>query len=185
MPRNDSAHFNRSPRKSDDPTTHRRSRRRARDACRDARLSAPRRRRRGRPRRGARQGGAARRRGGGGTPARRAELAADARPLAVRARRAPAAVAADPRRAHPRLRPVRRAGGSRGLRSIDAERASDPPRIVVESAAPEPGRPRQGIEIDIRAGFGAGRRSVPPPLARACACSSRAGSRTAATRPPT
>ena len=47
-----------------------------------------------------------------------------------------------------------------------AERASDPPRIVVESAAPEPGLAAQGIEIDIVVGFGPAAGDVPPPLAQ-------------------
>ncbi len=44
---------------------------------------------------------------------------------------------------------------------------SDPPRLVVDLAAPEPGRAVEGIEIDIVAGFGAGAADVPPPLAQA------------------
>src|SRR5215203_4639596 len=46
-----------------------------------------------------------------------------------------------------------------------AERASDPPRIVIESAAPEPGLAAQGIEIDIVVG-GPAAGDVPPPLAQ-------------------
>src|SRR5215212_7111267 len=45
-----------------------------------------------------------------------------------------------------------------------AERASDPPPILVESAAPE--LAAQGIEIDIVVGFGPAAGDVPPPLAQ-------------------
>ncbi|WP_230531861.1 head-tail connector protein [Microvirga roseola] len=38
--------------------------------------------------------------------------------------------------------------------AIDADLVSDPPRVTVASA-PEPGRARNGIQIDLRAGFGA------------------------------
>jgi uncharacterized phiE125 gp8 family phage protein len=45
--------------------------------------------------------------------------------------------------------------------------ASDPPRLLVAPAAPEPARPMGGIEIVVRAGFGAGADAVPAPLAQA------------------
>jgi uncharacterized phiE125 gp8 family phage protein len=47
--------------------------------------------------------------------------------------------------------------------SYDADLLSDPPRLVV-AAPPEPGRPRRGIAIDLRAGFGAAPEDVPAPL---------------------
>lgn len=40
---------------------------------------------------------------------------------------------------------------------------SDPPRIVV-TGAPEPGKPRHGISIALRAGHGATPEAVPAPL---------------------
>jgi uncharacterized phiE125 gp8 family phage protein len=45
-----------------------------------------------------------------------------------------------------------------------ADPASDPPRVIVEQTAPEPGRAGQGIEIDAVAGFGAGAADVPAAL---------------------
>jgi uncharacterized phiE125 gp8 family phage protein len=48
-----------------------------------------------------------------------------------------------------------------------ADTAADPPRVVVEAAAPEPGRAFAGIEIDIVAGFGTAAADVPAPLVQA------------------
>jgi uncharacterized phiE125 gp8 family phage protein len=48
-----------------------------------------------------------------------------------------------------------------------AEGASDPPRVVVESAAPEPGLAAEGIHLDIVVGFGPAAADVPAPLAQA------------------
>lgn len=44
--------------------------------------------------------------------------------------------------------------------SIDSDLLSDPPRVTV-SDAPEPGRARNGIAIDLRAGYGATSDAVP------------------------
>lgn len=44
---------------------------------------------------------------------------------------------------------------------------SDPPLIAVSGAVPAPGRPRAPIEIDLVAGFGATRDTVPAPLRQA------------------
>jgi uncharacterized phiE125 gp8 family phage protein len=48
-----------------------------------------------------------------------------------------------------------------------ADALGDPPRVVVEPAAPEPGRSYNGIETDVVAGFGAVAADVPAPLAQA------------------
>lgn len=48
-----------------------------------------------------------------------------------------------------------------------ADIVSDPPRVIVESGAPEPGRSAQGIEIDVVVGFGPAAADVPAPLAQA------------------
>ena len=48
-----------------------------------------------------------------------------------------------------------------------ADRTSDPPRVVAESGAPEPGLSAQGIEIDVAVGFGPAAADVPAPLAQA------------------
>jgi uncharacterized phiE125 gp8 family phage protein len=47
--------------------------------------------------------------------------------------------------------------------AVEADPMSDPPRIVV-SPAPDPGRPRGGIAIELRAGFGATPDTVPATL---------------------
>jgi uncharacterized phiE125 gp8 family phage protein len=47
--------------------------------------------------------------------------------------------------------------------AIEANVMSEPPRIVV-SPAPEPGRPRGGIAIELRAGFGGTPEAVPATL---------------------
>jgi len=47
--------------------------------------------------------------------------------------------------------------------SIAADPASDPPSITV-SGAPGPGKPKNGIEIELRAGFGATADAVPATL---------------------
>ena len=47
------------------------------------------------------------------------------------------------------------------------EAACDPPRIILDAAIPVPGHARQGIEIDIRVGYGASAESVPEPLRHA------------------
>ncbi len=47
--------------------------------------------------------------------------------------------------------------------SIEADAANDPPSIVV-SEAPQPGKARNGIEIELRAGFGSTPDSVPATL---------------------
>jgi uncharacterized phiE125 gp8 family phage protein len=44
---------------------------------------------------------------------------------------------------------------------------SDPPRLLVAPAAPDPVRAMGGIEIVVRAGFGVGAEDVPAPLAQA------------------
>ena len=44
---------------------------------------------------------------------------------------------------------------------------SDPPCLIVDALAPEPGRARQGVEIEVRAGYGATPASVPEPLRHA------------------
>jgi len=44
---------------------------------------------------------------------------------------------------------------------------SDPPRLLVDAAAPEPRRPMGGIEIVLRAGFGEAPADVPEPLRQA------------------
>jgi uncharacterized phiE125 gp8 family phage protein len=51
------------------------------------------------------------------------------------------------------------------LYEVDA--ASDPARILVDPAAPAPGWPLQGIEIDVRAGYGTIADAVPAPLRHA------------------
>jgi uncharacterized phiE125 gp8 family phage protein len=48
-----------------------------------------------------------------------------------------------------------------------AESASDPPRVVVGSAAPEPGLSSEGIHLDAAVGFGPASTDVPAPLAQA------------------
>jgi uncharacterized phiE125 gp8 family phage protein len=48
-----------------------------------------------------------------------------------------------------------------------ADPVSDPPRVIVEPTAPEPGRAGQGVEIDIVAGFGPAAADVPAPLVQA------------------
>src|SRR3954469_14533428 len=48
-----------------------------------------------------------------------------------------------------------------------ADRANDPPRVLVESGAPEPGLAAAGIEIDIVVGFGPAAADVPAPLVQA------------------
>ena len=63
-----------------------------------------------------------------------------------------------------------------------AERASD---IVVESAAPERGSRRKASRSTSSSASGRPPATCRRRSLRACACSSRAGSRTAATRPPT
>ncbi len=47
--------------------------------------------------------------------------------------------------------------------SIDSDTLGDPPRVTV-SEAPEPGKPRNGIMIDLRAGYGASADAVPATL---------------------
>jgi uncharacterized phiE125 gp8 family phage protein len=47
--------------------------------------------------------------------------------------------------------------------SFDCDLLSDPPRIAV-SDVPEPGRARNGIAVELRAGYGAGADAVPAPL---------------------
>ncbi len=47
--------------------------------------------------------------------------------------------------------------------AVEADAMSDPPRIVV-SPAPEPGRPRGGIAIELRAGFGGAAEETPATL---------------------
>lgn len=49
----------------------------------------------------------------------------------------------------------------------EADGLSDPPRVIVDPLAPEPGRARQGILIEVRAGYGATPESVPAPLRQA------------------
>lgn len=44
---------------------------------------------------------------------------------------------------------------------------TDPPRLVVDRAAPDPGSVAEGIAIDIVAGFGAAATDVPAPLVQA------------------
>ena len=46
----------------------------------------------------------------------------------------------------------------------EADAACDPPRIRVNALAPEPGSATGGIEIDLRAGYGASGQAVPAPL---------------------
>jgi uncharacterized phiE125 gp8 family phage protein len=48
-----------------------------------------------------------------------------------------------------------------------ADPVADPPRVIVEAAAPDPGRAFHGIEIDVVAGFGAAAVDVPAPLVQA------------------
>jgi uncharacterized phiE125 gp8 family phage protein len=48
--------------------------------------------------------------------------------------------------------------------SYDADPLSDPPRLVLTASLPAPGRPRRGIAIDLRAGFGAAAEDVPSSL---------------------
>jgi uncharacterized phiE125 gp8 family phage protein len=45
--------------------------------------------------------------------------------------------------------------------------ASDPPGIVVDAAALDPGRALQGIELDVRVGYGDDPDAVPAPLRQA------------------
>jgi uncharacterized phiE125 gp8 family phage protein len=52
-----------------------------------------------------------------------------------------------------------------GLLQLDP--AGDPPRLLVDPVAPDPGRPMGGIEIELRAGFGAEPQAVPEPLVQA------------------
>jgi uncharacterized phiE125 gp8 family phage protein len=47
--------------------------------------------------------------------------------------------------------------------AFDADALSDPPRIIVKNA-PEPGKSRNGISIELRAGFGAAADAVPATL---------------------
>jgi uncharacterized phiE125 gp8 family phage protein len=47
---------------------------------------------------------------------------------------------------------------------VEADPTGDPPRIVVDAGAPEPGRSSRGIVIDLRVGFGAGAEDVPASL---------------------
>src|SRR3954447_14953218 len=49
----------------------------------------------------------------------------------------------------------------------EAGALSDPPRVIVDPLAPEPGRPRKGIVIEVRAGYGATAETVPEPLRQA------------------
>jgi len=50
--------------------------------------------------------------------------------------------------------------------AIEADAASDPPRMAFH-AAPQPGRARNGIAIDLRVGYGASPEAVPAPLRQA------------------
>jgi uncharacterized phiE125 gp8 family phage protein len=50
------------------------------------------------------------------------------------------------------------------VEAYEADALSDPPRIVVSDAAPDPGLARRGIAIELRAGFGAAPEDVPAPL---------------------
>jgi uncharacterized phiE125 gp8 family phage protein len=45
--------------------------------------------------------------------------------------------------------------------------AADPPRLLVEAAAPQPGRAPHGIAVDVRVGYGAAPEDVPAPLRQA------------------
>ena len=45
--------------------------------------------------------------------------------------------------------------------------AGDPPQLLVDDAAPAPGRARDGIRIDVLAGYGAAPGDVPAPLVEA------------------
>jgi uncharacterized phiE125 gp8 family phage protein len=47
---------------------------------------------------------------------------------------------------------------------FEADPANDPPRILVDPNAPEPGRLTRGILVDLRVGFGAAPADVPDPL---------------------
>jgi uncharacterized phiE125 gp8 family phage protein len=47
------------------------------------------------------------------------------------------------------------------------EPGSDPPVLALVAALPPPGRPRQGVEVDVIAGFGDEPSSVPAPLRQA------------------
>jgi uncharacterized phiE125 gp8 family phage protein len=47
--------------------------------------------------------------------------------------------------------------------AIEADTMSDPPRVAV-APAPHPGRPRSGIAVDLRAGFGSTAEDVPATL---------------------
>ncbi|QRM28155.1 head-tail connector protein [Microvirga sp. VF16] len=47
--------------------------------------------------------------------------------------------------------------------AFEADMLSDPPRIAA-THAPEPGRPRNGISIELRAGYGTASEAVPAPL---------------------
>ena len=49
----------------------------------------------------------------------------------------------------------------------EADPFSDPPSLIVDPLAPEPGRGGQGVLIEVRAGFGATSESVPEPLRQA------------------
>jgi uncharacterized phiE125 gp8 family phage protein len=45
--------------------------------------------------------------------------------------------------------------------------AADPPRVLVDAAAPAPGRSPHGIELDLRVGYGDTANAVPAPLRQA------------------
>jgi uncharacterized phiE125 gp8 family phage protein len=48
-----------------------------------------------------------------------------------------------------------------------ADALSDPPRIIVEALAPQPTRTLDGIEVEVRLGYGTSADAVPPPLPQA------------------
>jgi uncharacterized phiE125 gp8 family phage protein len=50
------------------------------------------------------------------------------------------------------------------LEAVQLEAGSDPPRIRIGAAAPDPGAAQGGIRIDVEAGFGAAPEDVPEPL---------------------
>ena len=50
---------------------------------------------------------------------------------------------------------------------FEADALSDPPCVIVDPRAPEPTRARQGVSIEVRAGYGATPESVPEPLRQA------------------